>query len=218
MAVIGSESPLDFVKSGPRGFPDSGGDPLNRALVAGLILEVLLENPGLGEVSGSHRQQLKAWVRSTLAARLAGRLPLASFNRLAQGVDQWFEVLYPLLAVHGSRPDRELAAAAPFPPVQNFFQEKLLRQQLEAIPGLLPKRRHRKLDQEKLCAFLADTGGGWFRLRDLEACFGVDRKTAWEYAHKLLKAGLLEHNQGHSTAVRYRLAPAFLKPPDPPQG
>jgi hypothetical protein len=40
----------------------------------------------------------------------------------------------------------------------------------------------------------------------------VGRKTAWEYVQKLLQAGLLVHNHGHSSAVRYRIAPRYLKP------
>lgn len=215
MAANSAESPLSFATSGRQSFPDSGGDPLNRALVAGLILEVLLENPGLGELTGSQRQQLKTWVKSTLAARLAGRLPLASFNRLAQGADFWFEILYPLLS------NATLSPRAITPPSfsrKGRLPEELVRRSLARISGLLPTRRHRKLNQEKLCAFLAGTGGGWFRLRDFEAYFGVDRKTAWEYVHKLLKAGLLEHNRQQSTAVRYRLAPAFLTTPESPQG
>jgi hypothetical protein len=41
----------------------------------------------------------------------------------------------------------------------------------------------------------------------------VDRKTAWEYVRKLLQAGILLHNQGHSSAVRYRVAPYLLSIP-----
>ena len=54
--------------------------------------------------------------------------------------------------------------------------------------------------------------GAGFRLRDFEGHFQVDRKTAWEYVQKLLQAGLLVHNQGHSSAVRYQVAPRFLEP------
>ncbi|MEJ2069157.1 MAG: hypothetical protein P8X58_01905, partial [Syntrophobacterales bacterium] len=60
--------------------------------------------------------------------------------------------------------------------------------------------------------FLECTAGKWFRLRDFEEHFQMDRKTAWEYAQKLLHAGLLVHNQGHSSAVRYRVEPRFLQP------
>jgi len=185
-------------------------DTWDRALMAGLMLEVLLGGPPLNGGSESQRLQLKTWVKSTLAAQLAGRLPLASFNRLARGLDRWFEVLYPILAGCGEGAWREAVVDSPESSPEGVVRKDMLHRFLVENPGLLPRRRHRKLDQEKLCAFLEATGGAWFRLRDFEAFFRVDRKTAWEYVQKLLHAGLLLHNQGHSTAVRYRLAPAFV--------
>jgi len=194
--------------------PGSEEDLLNRALVAGLMLEVILENPGLLEEADSRRHQLKACLKSTLVAHLAGRIPLAFFHSLAQGLDRWFEVFYPLLASAGlGRSPRPAASPSP-PPGEGLLREELFGECLEQTPGLLPRRRHRKLDREKLCKFLEHTGGGWFRLRDFEAHFHVDRKTAWEYVQKLLQAGFLVHNQGHSSAVRYRLASYFLQAPD----
>jgi hypothetical protein len=74
----------------------------------------------------------------------------------------------------------------------------------------LPRRPHRKLNQDGLWEFLVRTGGGWFKLGAFTRHFGVDRKTAWEYLRKLLAAGLLRHNQGRSAAVRYGLATRFL--------
>jgi hypothetical protein len=186
-------------------------DSLNRALVAGLMLEVMLENPTWGEEAGSRRHRLKACLRSTLASHLAGRIPLSSFHSQAQGLDRWFEVFYPLLA------DAGLASNFPAPARRSPLlvgcplREDLFTECLEKTPGLLPRRKHRKFDRERLQDFLESTGGNWFRLRDFEEHFRVDRKTAWEYARKLLQAGLLVHNQGHSSAVRYRLAPRFLK-------
>jgi hypothetical protein len=186
-------------------------DSLNRALVAGLMLEVMLENPSWREEPGSRRHRLKACLRSTLASQLAGRIPLASFHSLAQGLDRWFEVFYPLLA------DAALASTS-FTPARIspqlegcHLREDLFTDCLEKSPGLLPRRRHRKFDRERLQNFLESTGGRWFRLRDFVEHFRVDRKTAWEYAQKLLQAGLLVHNQGHSSAARYRVAPHFLK-------
>lgn len=196
---------------------EPGLDPLNRALVAGLMLEVMLENPRLAEEPGSRGHRLKACLRTTLASHLAGHMSLASFHSLAQGLDHWFEVIFPLLANAGlagsHHPAPDLRSAAPgFRPLR----EDLFSECLEKSPGLLPRRRHRKLDPEKLRNFLEGTGGNWFRLRDFEEHFHVDRKTAWEYVQKLLQAGLLIHNQGHSSAVRYMLAPRFLKPASPP--
>ena len=75
---------------------------------------------------------------------------------------------------------------------------------------MLPHRPHRKFNQDKLWEFLSRTQGGWFRLIDFTRHFGVDRKTAWEYLHKFLHAGLLRHNGGRSAAVRYALETRFL--------
>jgi len=186
-------------------------DSLNRALVAGLMLEVMLENPRLAEEPGSQGHRLKACLRTSLAAHLAGHMSLASFHSLAQGLDHWFEVIYPMLANAGLA--KHQAAAVPLSPPPGIctLREDLFAECLEKTPGLLPRRRHRKLDPERLRNFLESTGGKWFRLRDFEEHFQVDRKTAWEYVQKLLHAGLLVHNQGHSSAVRYRVAPRFLK-------
>jgi hypothetical protein len=187
-------------------------DSLNRALVTGLVLEALLENPRLREEPGFQGHRLKACLRSTLASQLAGHMSLASFHSLAQGLDHWFEVVYPLLATAGLA--SHTAAPAPLSAVAEAkcLEEDLFSECLERTPGLLPQRRHRKLDREKLQNFLEGTGGNWFCLRDFEEHFQVGRKTAWEYVQKLLQAGLLVHNHGHSSAVRYRIAPRFLKP------
>ena len=39
----------------------------------------------------------------------------------------------------------------------------------------------------------------------------MDRKTAWDYLQQFLQTGLLCHNRKNSAAVRYCLAPSFLK-------
>lgn len=187
-------------------------DTLNRALVTGLVLEAVLENPRLKEEPGFQGHHLKASLRSTLASQLAGHMSLASFHCLAQGLDHWFEVVFPLLTSAGlasrpATPARQAPVAA-----AKFLEVELFRECLERSPGLLPKRRHRKLDREKLADFLEGTGGTWFCLRDFEEYFQVGRKTAWEYVQKMLQAGLLVHNHEHSSAVRYRIAPRYLKP------
>jgi hypothetical protein len=188
-------------------------DSLNRALMLGLMLEVILENPRLEDEPGFRRHRHKACFRSILASQLAGRISLASFQALAQGLDRWFEVLYPVLVNAGLSGRPSCTPARDAPPAGGCpLREDLFTECLEGTPGLLPKRRHRKFDREKLRVFLENTSGEWFRLQDFEEYFQVDRKTAWEYAHKLMEAGLLVHNQGQSSAVRYRVAPRFLKP------
>jgi hypothetical protein len=80
-----------------------------------------------------------------------------------------------------------------------------LQQRLDDLEEFLPKRRHRKVDRQRLQEFFHQTQDGWFRLRDFEHFFVLDRKTAWEYIQKFLQTGLLVHNQGRSSAVRYRV-------------
>jgi hypothetical protein len=187
-------------------------DSLNRALVTGLVLEAMLENPRLKEEPGFQGHRLKACLRSTLASQLAGHMSLASFHSLAQGLDHWFEVVYPLLANAGLASQPAAPARLSTVAETKFLEGDLFSECLERTPGLLPRRRHRKLDRDKLRNFLEGTGGNWFCLRDFEEYFQVGRKTAWEYVQKLLQAALLVHNHGHSSAVRYRVAPRFLKP------
>lgn len=182
---------------------------LNRTLVAGLLLEVMFSLPNLPEDPQARRGQVKSRLKNTLVSRLAGHIPLNSFRDLAQNLERWFDLFYPLIEsppaqtiVHPS-PDQPYVASRP-------FCENLLRDALARLNGLLPTRRHRKIDPDKLLAFFRQRGGDWFRLKDFELFFRVDRKTAWEYIQKLLQAGLLTHNQGRSAAVRYCLAPRLL--------
>jgi hypothetical protein len=184
-------------------------EALNRALVAGLMLEVILAQPALPEDPEGRRGQVKARLKTALVTRLAGHIPLHSFRDLAQNLDHWFDFFYPLLTPHcslsGTCRDRGMTPPIPGP----ALREDLLMDCLEQMNGLLPRRRHRKLDPPRLVEFWRRTGGGWFRLKDFEQFFHSDRKTAWEYIQKFLHAGLLEHNQGRSAAVRYRLSPRF---------
>ncbi len=186
-------------------------EKLNRALVAGLILEVVLDEPRLPEDPGERRSRVKNRLKDILVSRLAGHLPLSSFRSLTRCLDGWFECLYPLLSPEDAAAKafslpQETSSPAPCPLNEDLFAEFL-----QAIEPLLPKRRHRKLDRARLDAFLRRTRGHWFRLKDFEEYFAIDRKTAWEYVQKFLQAGLLTHNQGRAAAARYRLAARFLQ-------
>lgn len=179
---------------------------VNRTLVAGLILEVILEAAPLPQDPERRRHLLKSGLRKALVNRLAGHMPLHSFQFLTRRLDDWFELYYHRLPWEG-----EPLFSGDLAPVGPPLREELLAEALQGLEPLLPKRRHRKLDRDRLEAFLRRTAGQWFRLRDFEEFFGIDRKTAWEYVTKLIQTGLLSHNQGRAAAARYRLAPRFLR-------
>jgi hypothetical protein len=191
-------------------------EKLDRALVAGLMLEVILETAGSPVDPQTRRRLVKTRLKDTLVSHLAGRVTLDRFHHLLRQLDHWFPIYYPLITSGagqgpGPAPAPGQAAPAPAPPCRPALRADRLRAWFkEEARDLLPRRPHRKLDQDKLWEFLIPTQGGWFRLKDFEQHFGVDRKTAWEYLQKLLAAGLLRHNQKRSAAVRYGLASSFL--------
>jgi hypothetical protein len=210
-------------KSGVWEMAQKGSRPeeekLDRALVNGLMLEVILETGGSSFDPKTRRQVVKKRLKDSLVTHLAGRVTLDRFHRLLRKVDHWFPVYYSLVTgapkkssdPMGTRPQASLTPSAPSPPAPPVLREDLLRAWFQDEGrGLLPRRAHRKLSRDQLWEFLGHTGGGWFRLKDFEQHFGIDRKTAWEYLQKLLHAGLLRHNQARSAAVRYALATRFL--------
>lgn len=189
-------------------------EKLDRALVTGLMLEVILETSALPVDPQTLRHLVKTRLKDSLAVNLAGRVTLDRFRHLLSKVDIWFPLYYPLTAAGSPKAPAPAVArlqAASAPPARAALRLERLRAWLrEEGRGLLPHRPHRKLTQDGLWEFLGRTQGGWFRLKDFEQHFGVDRKTAWEYLQKLLHAGLLRHNRKHSAAVRYALATRFL--------
>jgi len=188
-------------------------EKLDRALVAGLMLEVILETAGSPANPQAYRHLVKTRLKDTLVTHLAGRVTLDRFHHLLRKLDHWFPLYYPLITAGSPQgPGRAVPVpATPGSPSWRGLREDRLRAWLqEEGRSLLPHRPHRKLTEDKFQEFLRRTQGDWFRLRDFEQHFGVDRKTAWEYLHKFLHAGLLRHNQGRSAAVRYALAAHFL--------
>lgn len=190
-----------------RSWPDE--EKLERALIAGLMLEVILEDSSLPSEPQARRRHVQNRLKFTLAARLAGRVTLERFRALARKLDQWFPLYYSLCAT-SCPPPADLAEGRDEATPGLMVQESLLRDWFKRHAGLLPRRRHRKLDGPGLQEFLRQTRGGWFRLRDFQGHFAIDRKTAWEYLQKFRHAGLLNHNRRRSTAVRYCLDAGFL--------
>jgi hypothetical protein len=213
-------------------------EKLDRALVAGLILEVVLDQGNLPGGPKARQHQVKTRIQDYLVQHLAGRVSLDRFRALAQNLDGWFDFYYPLVAaeerpaaakagavIYGAAEPRAAyqvheprqewpapKAAAPAPAlVHHACLDQLLDTWLEAAKTDIPHRSHRKLTPAKLRTFLCQSAGRWFRLRDFERFVQMDRKTAWDYLQQFLQTGLLCHNRKNSAAVRYCLAPSFLK-------
>jgi hypothetical protein len=185
--------------------PGFQAEKLDRALVTGLMLEVILETASLPVDPQTRRHLVKTRLKGSLAANLAGQITLDRFRRLLSKVDIWFPLYYPLTTAGSPK-----APAAALPDPRGLRLDRLRAWLQEEGRGLLPHRPHRKLNPERLWEFLGSTQGGWFRLLDFTRHFGVDRKTAWDYLQKFLLAGLLRHNRGRSAAVRYALGTRFL--------
>ncbi len=191
--------------------PGPREEKLDRALVAGLILEVSLKEPGAPVDPQAHRRLVKSGVQEALVTYLAGWVSLDRFRTLVRNLDHWFAFYYPLVAPPaGPRQDRRPAGPAPVPLTPRAVREDFLDNWLHHRPGMFPQRAHRKLNKDKLREFLRRTQGGWFRLKDFSRFFDIDRKTAWEYLQKYTHAGLFCHNLKRSTKVRYCLASEFL--------
>ncbi|MGQ9920132.1 MAG: hypothetical protein ACUVRZ_02260 [Desulfobacca sp.] len=212
-------------------------EKLDRALVAGLIVEVILDQTDGATSLPARQQEVKRCLQDYLVQYLAGRISLDHFRRLVQNLDSWFDYYFSLLAAHegaagGRRPvtyavsesravyrvQEERAAwlgappaEAPSVPKRQACWEELLESWLAEAKTEMPQRPHRKLTPDKVRSFLCQSGGRWFRLRDFERFVQLDRKTAWDYLQQFLQAGLICHNRKNSAAVRYCLAPSFLK-------
>jgi hypothetical protein len=215
--MVGSKRTIGS-QSTPKG-QGAEEEKLDRALVAGLMLEVILETSTCQVDPQTHRHLVKTRLKKSLVTHMAGRVTLERFRHLLRELDHCFPRYYPMIA---SGPSQALTPAvastatistpaAPAPPAHRVLREDVLKAWLETdVRKFLPQRSHRKLGGKRLLDFLQSTQGGWFRLKDFENYFGVDRKTAWEYLQKFLSAGLLRHNRERSAAVRYALATRFL--------
>jgi len=198
---------------GPR-WPGREDEKLDRGLVAGLLLEVVLDTPGGPQDSPSRRTLVKTRLKHTLVSHLAGAVTLDRFRTLMNHLDHWFTLYYPLLSRAGQPPAALVGEPNeplfPSSPSVRVLRDETLENWRQNTPGLLPSRRPLKLSWGKLKGFLEATRGGWFGVKDFARHLALDRKTAWEYLQKLRAAGLLQHNQAQSAAARYCLASRFL--------
>ncbi len=218
-------------------------EKLDRALVAGLMVEVILDQKSWPDSLPARQREVKRCLQDYLVQYLAGRISLDHFRRLVQNLDGWFDYYFSLLAAQeerpgwagqtltyqvpesppvyavqesraawlGAKPAAAKTAPAKTAPARQACLEDFLESWLAEAKTEMPRRSHRKLTPDKLRAFLCQSGGRWFRLRDFERFIQMDRKTAWDYLQQFLQAGLLCHNRKNSAAVRYCLAPSFLK-------
>jgi hypothetical protein len=196
----------------------TGDEGLDRAMVAGLMLDAALGAAARPPDPQAWSRLLKVRVQEALLTHLAGRITLDRFHTLISTLNQCFPFYLPLISPL-RRPAAERSGSAQAPARETAIpssagravRRDLLAQALSALQGILPRRPQSKLQKDKLADFLGRTCGCWFRLRDFQEHFGVERKTAWEYVQKLIQAGLLQHNQGRAAAVRYSLGDRFLR-------
>lgn len=204
-------------RAGDQGSMLPAEERLDRALVAGLMLEVFLETPAVPVDPQIRRRNLKSRLTYAMVRHLAGRITLDRFRTLMRRLEDWFPFYYLLMPpLPQSEEGKECPAGRTAAPAgarpHSLVRQDLLKEWLEKAAGeILPRRPQGKLRPKRLEDFFQLTQGNWFRLKDLARHFDIDRKTAWEYVQKLQEAGLLIHNQARSAAVRYRLADHFLK-------
>lgn len=208
-----------FSPAGCRGHWFSGGDePLDRALVAGLMLDAALGTSSWPPDPQARGRELKGRVQEALLTHLAGRITLDRFRGLILTLDRSFSFYLPLISSLLPRPAEKPGFPEPAAPgAKDAFADNRgvhgarLEEALSRLQDILPRRPRSKLTGPKLLDFLAATGGAWFKLRDFQEHFAMDRKTAWEYVQKFLEAGFLIHNGAKAAAVRYGLAEEFLR-------
>ena len=85
---------------------------LDRALVAGLILEVVLDQAELPAAQQARQRLVKTRIQDYLVQNLAGKISLDRFRALAQNLDGWFDFYYPLLVADGPTPAARAATVS----------------------------------------------------------------------------------------------------------
>ena len=196
----------------------TGEEGLDRALVAGLMLDAALGAAAWPPDPPAWSRVLKIRVQEALLTHLSGRITLDRFHHLISTLNQCFPFYLPLISPL-RRPAAERSGSSQAPAREiaipscagRGVRRDLLAAALGRLQGVLPRRSHSKLQEDKLADFLGRTCGCWFRLRDFQEHFSVERKTAWEYEQKFMHCGLLRHNHGRAAAVRYSLVDRFLR-------
>jgi len=192
---------------------------LARALVAGLMLDVVLEAPARLTDPDCRRRHIKARLTQSLVRQLSGYITLDCFRLLMRHLEYWFQFYYPLMPPQPLTEERPRLRAKFSGPATADRRQSLVRRNIvkdwlrQAASEILPSRPQRKIHPDGVEDFLHQTQVYWFQVKDFAQYFKIDRKTAWEYLQKFHETRLLVHNNGRSAAARYRLADNFLAVP-----
>jgi hypothetical protein len=182
---------------------------LDTTLVAGMFFQVLVEAEQLPAGPSERVSYVRKQAKNYLVNRLAGQISLSQFFRLLSLIDDHVQRYFShLRSSWVSPPPEAFSHPNPHQTAPNGIRLEALRQAMVHLPEEYSGRR--KLTQDKLLEFLRDTGGGFFKLIDLEASFRVNKKTAWACLNQLLEDGILVHNGEKANKVRYSLASRFL--------
>jgi hypothetical protein len=182
---------------------------LDTTLVAGMFFQVLVEAEQLPVGPSERVSYVRKQAKNYLVNRLAGQISLSQFFRLLSLIDDHVQRYFSHLRSSWVSPSPEaFSPPNPHQTAPNGIRLEALRQALVHLPEESSGRR--KLTQDKLLEFLRNTGGGFFKLIDLEASFQVNKKTAWACLNQLLDDGILVHNGEKANKVRYSLASRFL--------
>ena len=112
----------------------------DRALVNGLMLEVILETSSLQGDPNIRRNLVKTRLKSIMVTHLAGRVTLERFRHLLRELDHCFPQYYPLMASGSLQSPIPVAGRTrlissppvPAPPTHPVLREEVLKAWLEA--------------------------------------------------------------------------------------
>ena len=103
-------------------------EKLDRALVTGLMLEVILETSTFPADPQTLRHLVKTRLKDSLAVNLAGRVTLNRFRHLLNQVDIWFPLYYPLTSAGAAKAPAALPVQAiPAPAAAAVASRQVLR-------------------------------------------------------------------------------------------
>jgi hypothetical protein len=184
-------------------------EPLDTTLVAGMFFRVLLDAQRLPATLPERVSFVRKEAKNYLVQHLSGQITLSRFYRLINLIEENAGQYFQRQRTGWLAPEAGPGDTPPLPAPPGVLAEEL-RQALAEVN--LPAKG-RKLARAGLTDFLLGTGGGWFRVLDLETHFRINKKTAWSCLHLLLQSGILEHNGEKANRARYALGRQFQTKP-----